>query len=126
MIHEQSISNFGGDPGHCDYTDGRIDAILAQQFPVFGFDKYPDVFQKAAMLWYFLTKGHCFVDGNKRVGIQSSIVLLIVNGFIDNLDDDEGYSKSMEIAASTLPESERDSYIETLATWLSKRFQKPE
>jgi death-on-curing protein len=122
MIHKETINAFGGASGYFDYTDGRIDAILAHQHPVFGFDKYPTILQKAAMLWYFFTKGHCFVDGNKRVGIQTAIVFLTVNGYIDNLNDDEGYSKTMEIASSTFGENERDSYINELTDWLSKRF----
>ncbi|PKM43580.1 MAG: hypothetical protein CVV03_08430 [Firmicutes bacterium HGW-Firmicutes-8] len=29
IIHEQSIKCFGGDPGYYDYTEGRIEGILA-------------------------------------------------------------------------------------------------
>ncbi|WP_348982974.1 type II toxin-antitoxin system death-on-curing family toxin [Desulfosporosinus sp. FKA] len=99
-----------------------MESILAQQYPIFGHDKYPSAFHKAAMLMYFFTKGHCFVDGNKRVGIQCAIVFLEVNGYEDNLDDQEGYDKTWEVAESELSELERDSYIESLAVWLSKRF----
>jgi len=122
MIHEATIRTFGGNSGYYDYTDHRIDSILSLQYPVFGFDKYPTIFQKAAMLMYFFTKGHCFVDGNKRVGIQSAIVFLDINGYEDYLDDDEGFDKTMEIAASNISEDERDNYIKNLADWLSQRF----
>ena len=74
------------------------------------------------MLMYYFTKNHCFVDGNKRVGIQSAIVFLDVNGYEDNLDDDEGYEKTMEVAIISLPDIERDLYIDSLAAWLSERF----
>ncbi len=123
MIHKASIATFGGDPGYYDYTDGRIESILAHQYPVFGHDKYPNIFQKAAMLLYFFTKDHCFIDGNKRVGIQTAIVFLTVNSYIDELDDDDGYNKTMEIASSTVSEAGRDTYIEELAQWLSTRFK---
>ena len=126
MIHEQTIKMFGGEPGYYEHTDGRVDGIIAQQYPLFGFDKYPSVFQKAAMLMYFFIKGHCFVDGNKRVGIQTAIVFLDVNGFEDNLDDDKGYQKTMEVAESSLTEEERDNYINRLAKWLSQRFIRKE
>ncbi|OLN32615.1 Doc protein [Desulfosporosinus metallidurans] len=43
----------------------KLKSILDQQYPHFGFDKYPTPFNKAAMLWYFLTKNHCFVDINE-------------------------------------------------------------
>ena len=122
MIHEQTIKVFGGEPGYYDHTNGSVEGIISQQYPLFGFDKYPSVFQKAAMLIYFFIKGHCFVDGNKRVGIQAAIVFLDVNGFEDKLDDAEGYQKAMEIASSSISEDNRDSYIDQLAEWLSQRF----
>ncbi|MBU7008607.1 type II toxin-antitoxin system death-on-curing family toxin [Phosphitispora fastidiosa] len=112
MIHEESIILFGGEPGYYDYTDGRIESILSLQYPIFAHDKYPNIFQKAAMLLFFFTKDHCFIDGNKRVGIQSTIVFLTINGLIDNLDDDDGYLKSMEVASSRVSEVNRDAYIQ--------------
>lgn len=122
LIHAAAIRTFGGEPGEFPHTKGRLESVVAQQFPVFGVDKYPSAPQKAAMLLYFLTKGHCFVDGNKRVGIQSAIVFLTLNGYKDGLPDGEGYDKTIEVAASQVPESERDAYIDALAGWLSKWF----
>lgn len=124
LIHEEAIKQFGGDYGYYDYTDGRIESIIALQYPIFGHDKYPGSYSKAAMLMYFFTKGHCFVDGNKRVGAQSAIVFLDINGYDDLLDDDEGYLKTMEIAEIKLLEKDRDQYILHLSRWLSKRFKK--
>ncbi|MBP1616028.1 MAG: death-on-curing family protein [Bacteroidetes bacterium] len=123
LIHKNVIQEFGGSPGLYDYTDGRISGIIAQQYPVFGHDKYPTVFQKAAMLLYFLAKGHCFVDGNKRVAIDATIVFLLLNGYQDLLEDMEGYFKTSEIAGSKIPDSERDEYINSIAEWLSENFK---
>lgn len=117
-----AIDTFGGFDGYYDYTEGRVESILSQQYPIFGYNKYPDIFQKAAMLMYFFTKGHCFPDGNKRLGIQSAIVFFTINGYEDNLDDDEGYEKTIEIASSQLQGEQVDLYIMQLAQWLSKRF----
>jgi death-on-curing protein len=122
LIHDIAIQTFGGEDGVYNITDGRIESILSQQFPIFDYEKYPSVFQKAAMLLYLFTKGHCFVDGNKRVGIQSAIVLLNLNGYEDNLEDIDGYNKTMEISSSKIPENLRDSYIDSLAIWLSGKF----
>ena len=46
MIHEATIPEFGGNPGFYDYTDRRIESILSLQYPVFGYNKYPDLFPK--------------------------------------------------------------------------------
>ncbi|WP_425807540.1 type II toxin-antitoxin system death-on-curing family toxin [Desulfitobacterium sp. Sab5] len=69
-IHKEAIEMFGGSLEFYKDTELRIKSILDQQYPHFGYDKYPTLFEKAAMLWYFLTKNHCFVDGNKRVAFM--------------------------------------------------------
>ena len=124
MIYEAMVDRFGGEKGYYNETDNRIKSLLALQYPFFGIDKYPGVFKKAAMLWYFFTKGHCFIDGNKRVGMQAAIVFLEINGYEDKIDDEEGYLKTVEIAESRVPEEERDEYINHLTKWLDNRFEK--
>jgi len=63
-IHKEAIEIFGGSFGYFRDTETMIKSVLDQQNPHFGYDKYPTLFNKAAMLWYFFTKNHCFVDGN--------------------------------------------------------------
>lgn len=123
-MHKRALADFGGEYGVYKHTDASIESVLAQQYPIFEYDKYPSLFQKAAMLLYFFTKGHCFVDGNKRVGIQSAIVFLDINGYNDYLIDDEGYEKTLEIESRKLSELQRDDYINEIADWLAARFKK--
>jgi hypothetical protein len=49
-------------------------------------------------------------------------VLLNLNGYEDNLEDIDGYNKTMEISSSKISENLRDSYIDSLAIWLSGKF----
>jgi death-on-curing protein len=124
ILHEDTLNHFGGTHGIYNNTDAKIESILSQQFPKFDYDKYPSVFQKAAMLLYFFVKDHCFVDGNKRIGIQSAILFLNLNGYLSLIDDDDGYDKIMEISTSQVPEEVRDEYIDCLAGWLCENFEK--
>lgn len=124
LIHNRVIHDFGGTFGLYKDTHHRVSSIISQQYPVFNYDKYPTVYQKAAMLLYFLAKGHCFVDGNKRVAIDSAIIFLDLNGYNDFLPDMEGYQKASEIAASQVTEAEREAYINEIANWLSVYFKK--
>lgn len=55
-IHEEAIKSFGGSFELYRDSVSKIRSILDQQYPHFDHDKYPSVFEKAAMLWYFLTK----------------------------------------------------------------------
>jgi len=77
---------------------------------------------KAAMIWYFFTKNHCFVDGNKRVGFYAAAVLLKINGYSDQVDDDEAYEKAIEITCLNLTGNDLDQYIDNLSKWLEIRF----
>ena len=122
FIHEQVIEGFGGSKEHYHDTIDKIRGILAQQHPVFGFDKYPSPYQKAAMLLYFFAKDHCFVDGNKRVAITCAGFFLLLNGYADHLDDQEGTDKTLEVTCSSLEGRERDEYINQLADWLARWF----
>ncbi|MCG8541874.1 MAG: type II toxin-antitoxin system death-on-curing family toxin [Clostridia bacterium] len=122
IIHQHTINKFGGDMGHYNNTDQKIESILAQQHGYFGYDKYPTIYEKAAMLIYFFANSHCFVDGNKRVAITAGGVFLKMNGLEDHLDDMEGYNKTMEIASRELHGVEVDKYIKGLSIWLSTKF----
>jgi len=121
-IHEEAIKSFGGSFELYRDSVSKIRSILDQQYPHFGHDKYPSIFEKAAMLWYFLTKDHCFVDGNKRVGFYAATILLKINGYSDHIEDDEAYDKAIQISCSQLTGEALDAYIKELSHWLKERF----
>jgi death-on-curing protein len=121
-IHKEAIDMFGGSIEYYQDTIYKIKSILDQQYPHFGYDKYPTPYMKAAMLWYFLTKNHCFVDGNKRVGFYAVAVFLKINGYSDELNDDEAYEKAIEITCSKLTGNELDQYLNGISVWLEERF----
>lgn len=123
-IHKEAIEKFGGSFEFYRDTELKIKSILDQQYPHFSYDKYPTPFEKAAMLWYFLTKNHCFVDGNKRVGFYAASILLKINGYSDNMDDDEAYDKAIQITSSQLTSDDLDIYLNELSGWLRERYTK--
>lgn len=123
IIHENQIQLYGGHPSHCFDCRGKVESIISQEHPFYGYEKYPTLYLKAAMLMVFLIKGHCFTDGNKRVGVASAMTLLLLNGCQSHLDDDEGYQKTIEIACQKFDNNDsRDKYVTELADWLSERF----
>lgn len=76
------------------------------------------------MLWYFLTKNHCFVDGNKRVGFYAAAILLKINGYSDLVNDDEAYDKAIQITCLQFTSEKLDVYLNELSSWLKERFTK--
>lgn len=117
-FHTKGLERYLGLSGLYPDSEDRVESILAQQHPVFNYDKYPTVFAKAAMLLYLFAKDHCFPDGNKRVAILAAITILDYNGYETTFDDDEGYNFTLEVAAAQITEGDRDHYISYLADWL--------
>jgi len=88
---------------------GSIGAIY-QTFE--GKDVYTTIEEKAAHLLYFVTKNHCFVDGNKRIAaalficfLQKTGILLDKNGF-KRIDENALVALTLMIAASKPSEKE--------------------
>lgn len=119
MIHAETIESYGGTPGYYNYTEDRIESILDQQYPHFGYDRYPKVFDKAAMLMYFFAKDHVFIDGNKRVALQAASVLLQINGYYLVAPQYEVYNVTYSIAETSSDDFQ--GVIRNISTWLRGR-----
>jgi death-on-curing protein len=74
-------------------------------------DLYPDIFAKAAALLDLLIRNHPFVDGNKRTGIASAGIFMLINGYKLTATNPELEKFTLEAARSehSLPE---------IAAWL--------
>ncbi len=70
IIHEFAIEEFGGSSGimSLERLGGSVETPKQQ---IFGEELYPDLFSKAAILFFLLVKNHCFVDGNKRTATEN-------------------------------------------------------
>lgn len=74
LIHELLLERFGGMRGVTEEGFGKLDAALAAPLvSMFGEELYPELLDKAAVLFFRLVRSHGFSDGNKRVAL---IVLL--------------------------------------------------
>ena len=115
LLHEQAIKKFGGFNGEYDYTDSKIESILAQQYPCFGYEKYKTIFEKSAILGYLFTKDHCFRDGNKRLGLYVIEVLLNINNLELTFNNEYAEILMNQIAASRYRSKAIDKYIYELS-----------
>ena len=62
---------------------GSIDGVISGIYQTaYGNELYPSIESKAANLLYLLIKGHCFVDGNKRIAAFLFIWFLDMNGML--------------------------------------------
>ena len=82
---------------------GLLESAAARpQTTVFGEDAYPDLHSKAAALLISICKNHALIDGNKRLALAATIVMLGVNGWKLSLTNDEAYDLVIAIASSEL------------------------
>lgn len=67
---------------------------------IFGEECYPSLDAKAAYLFYHLTTGHIFNNGNKRTALLCLDTFLLVNAYYLALSNDEVYDLAKDVATS--------------------------
>jgi death-on-curing protein len=78
-LHEQLIRETGGTRGIRDMN--ALESALVAPFQTFnGEELFPSITAKIARFAYGITEFHPFIDGNKRVGAHTLLVLLALNG----------------------------------------------
>jgi len=79
LLHQKMIERSGGSAGVRDL--GLIESALARGQASFGeVEFYPAIEQKAAAIGCGLAQNHGFIDGNKRIGMATMLLILRRNG----------------------------------------------
>lgn len=117
--HALLIEQSGGRPGILSLA--RIHAAIEAPRQSFaGDDLYPTGSDKAAALGYFLTNGHGFADGNKRIGWNMLETFLSLNGREVLATQDEIVGIMLAVAGS---DELRPISREAFAAWLAPRVR---
>jgi death-on-curing protein len=84
---------------------GLLEAAAARpRTSVFGEDAYPDVHSKSAALLLSICSNHALVDGNKRLALAATIVMLGVNGWELTMSNDDAYELVIAVAEGRMRE----------------------
>jgi death on curing protein len=108
-------------PALTTMDQGALDALLllpAQSFD--GLPSYPSLPEKAAILFYSVTKRHLFFNGNKRMAVACLVFFIFENGYRLAVTADELTEKTLEVAMSdplTFPAIKR-----SLTHWISQNL----
>lgn len=106
------MKKYGGLEGEKD--PGMIEYACEKPFiSVFGQDRYPTIYKKAASYMITIAKGHFFIDGNKRTAIMTAYSFLSKNSYELVVTDEELYDICISVATDKLSESE-------LAMWIKR------
>ena len=110
VIHEELIRLTGGGDGIRD--QGLIDSALARAKTSFaGLDAHQTLEQKAAAVGCSLTKNHGFIDGNKRVGITTMMLILLRNGVSISYTQSELVHLILNVAQNSIDVQETTTWI---------------
>jgi death on curing protein len=113
-IRFRQLQRFGGLYGVRDA--GAIDSALARPRNQWGHQDERDLAVLAAAYGFGLTRGHGYVEGNKRVGFAAMAVFLDINGWDLEALEPEVVEKTVVVASGALAEAE-------LAAWVRRQVQ---
>jgi death-on-curing protein len=111
-LHAKLIEQFGGFSGIRDM--GLLESALGR--PQSGY--YSSLSLQAAALMHSMIKNHCFVDGNKRMGLALTATFLYMNGYILSATTNESERFILKMAADAKPVA-----LDAVATWIEKRLK---
>ena len=116
ILHEKSITEYGGKKGIRDF--GMLESAIARPFQTFsGNELHPEVHQKAAALAESLIINHPFIDGNKRTGALTMIAFLNHAGYRLTASSDNLYQMIISISTGKLK-------FEEIVSWLKENSEK--
>jgi death on curing protein len=118
LEHSQAVLAVGELAKDC--VDGRLgNAWTSETYRADEDDIYPGLCF-CGFLLYYLVRGHCFPDGNKRVAWASAMAVLASIGLTINATDDESYDLVIGIAEARIR-----SGMEVVQ-WLGRKLEAPE
>jgi len=83
-INKETILSYGGiyyDGVRNIKNDNSLKFMLAAPGQdIFGTERFPNIFNKAAAYVFYIIKDHIFCDGNKRTSMIAAFTFLYING----------------------------------------------
>ena len=122
-------AKFGGSKWFANEKDDSFKSSIGQIYQTFdGYDLYPSVEEKAAMLLYLVTKNHSFTDGNKRIAATLFLWFMAENGILYNPDGTKRIADNTLVALTLMiAESraeEKDTMVKVLVNLINRNNYK--
>ncbi|WP_281886528.1 type II toxin-antitoxin system death-on-curing family toxin [Paenibacillus sp. YYML68] len=109
-FHAKIVAATGGSNGIRDRA--LIESAIQKAFVTFDEqDLYEGVLKKISVIAYSLVKNHGFVDGNKRIGVASMLLLLRLNDIKVEYSQKELIDLGLGIAEGKLKEEDIEQWI---------------
>ena len=108
--HVEQIRRYGGRSGIRD--QGLLDSALMRPRNLFYYENIDDLPILAAIYASAIVKNHPFFDGNKRTGLASATIFLLVNNFEFNAPHKEIIDIFLKIADNKIDEIQLYSWFQ--------------
>lgn len=115
MLHEESLSSYGGGRGVRD--EGLFESAIMRSQNLAQYNEKADIANLAASYAYGLAKNHPFVDGNKRAAFLSIGLFLGINGYCLCAKPVDAIHAILALASGEMSEDE-------LAHWIRQNVKK--
>lgn len=119
-IHEQQIERYGGSPGLRDPA-GLESAVATPQATFGGEFLHTSIPAMAAAYLFHLCQNHAFIDGNKRVGANAAITLLLMNDWDATFGEEELVDVVLSVASDRLGKEALTKIFESRCKPLEER-----
>jgi len=116
IIHTNQIREHGGSFGVRE--EGLIESALDRPRNKWAYEEDVDLAELAAAYGYGLVTTHGFVDGNKRVAFMAVYTFLGINDHDLDVSEPEVVRAMLDLATSSLTESE-------FAAWIRENWSRP-
>ena len=112
-LHQRQLARFGGGSGIRDL--GLLESAVAQPEASFGGDyAHAGLYAMAGAYLFHLVANHPFLDGNKRVGLLTSLTFLHLNGHRLLHGSDALYELTMGIADGRIDKATATAELERI------------
>lgn len=111
-VHDRQIADHGGAAGMRDQT--LLEGALARPVNLATYGN-PSIAELAAAYSFGISKGHAFIDGNKRTAFVTAFTFMRLNGYVYCPEPDEGVRMMEDIASGDVSESRFAAWLETNA-----------
>ncbi len=117
--HEKQIKRYGGVSGvkNLDLLESTIQNPQDVQY----YDEDATVLDFAGVYLYALVKNHAFHDGNKRIGLFACDAFLDVNGYIMNIEYQDGVDFVKYVAASD--GADKKAVMRKIVAWIEEKIK---
>lgn len=110
-LQEKLIFRYGGSKGIREMN--LLKSSIENVFQTYeGIELYPTIIDKIIQVSYSLIKNHCFIDGNKRIGVMILLYLLEINEINHIMSNLDIIKLGLEVASGEISKEAFKSFVE--------------